>query len=290
MRQSKGERIFSVFNAVILTAVVIICFYPIYYVLISSISDSSQLAAYSGFRYKPVGFSLEAYKQVFKNPSILNSYKNTMLYVSVGTAVNMLMTCIASYVLTLKKLVINRFLNKLIIFTMFFSGGMIPLFLLVKNMGLLDSMWALILPVAINTFNMLIMKTSFEGIPESLMESARVDGATDLRILFQIVLPLSKPILATMVLYYGVANWNSWFNAMVYLRTRALYPVQLILREILVTSNALSLSGDVSGDIIDISKSVQYATIIVVTLPILLIYPFLQKYFVKGMTAGAVKG
>lgn len=157
-------------------------------------------------------------------------------------------------------------------------------------MGLLDSMWALILPVAINTFNMLIMRTSFEGIPESLMESARVDGATDLRILFQIVLPLSKPILATMVLYYGVSNWNAWFNAMVYLRTRALYPVQLILREILMTSNALSLSGDVSGDIIDISKSVQYATIIVVTLPILLVYPFLQKYFVKGMTAGAVKG
>ena len=290
MKRSRGEKIFSVVNAVILTAVVAVCFYPVYYVLVSSISDSAKLAAYTGFRYKPVGFSMEAYKQVFKNPSILNSYKNTVLYVAVGTAVNMLMTCIAAYVLTLKKLVIHQFLNKMVIFTMFFSGGMIPLFLLVKNMGLLDSMWALILPVAINTFNMLIMRTSFEGIPESLMESARVDGATDLRILFQIVLPLSKPILATMVLYYGVSNWNAWFNAMVYLRTRALYPVQLILREILMTSNALSLSGDVSGDIIDISKSVQYATIIVVTLPILLVYPFLQKYFVKGMTAGAVKG
>lgn len=289
-RRTKGERIFAVFNGIILTAVILICFYPVYYVCISSVSNASQLAAYTGIRYKPVGFSLEAYKRVFENPSIIKSYKNTIVYVLAGTAVNMVMSCIAAYVLTLKKLVIYDFLNKMIIFTMFFSGGMIPLFLLVKGMGLLDSMWALILPVAINTYNMIIMKTSFEALPQSLMESAKVDGASDMRILCQIVLPLSKPILATMVLYYGVANWNAWFNAMVYLRTRALYPVQLILREILITSNALSMSGDMSGDIIDISKTVQYATIMVVTLPILAVYPFLQKYFVKGMTAGAVKG
>ena len=290
MRRTKGEKVFAVFNTVILSAIVIICFYPIYYVFISSISDSSGLAAYTGIRLKPVGFSLEAYRRVFQNPSILNSYKNTILYVSAGTAVNMVMTSIAAYVLVLKKLVIHDFLNKMIIFTMFFSGGMIPLFLLVRDLKLLDTMWALILPVAINTYNMIVMKTSFESIPESLMESARVDGASDMRILVQIVLPLSKPILATMLLYYGVANWNSWFNAMIYLRTRARYPVQLILREILMTSNALSMSGDLGEDIMDISKTVQYATIIVVTLPILCIYPFLQKYFVKGMTSGAVKG
>lgn len=289
MKRTKGEKIFSIFNAVILTMVILVCFYPVYYVMISSISDASRLAAYTGIRYKPLGFSLEAYKRVFQNPSIVRSYKNTLLYVTTGTAVNMVMSCIAAYVLTLKKLVIHNFLNKMIIFTMFFSGGMIPLFLLVKNLKMLDSMWALILPVAINTFNMFIMKTSFEGLPESLTESAKVDGASDFRILVQIVLPLSKPILATMLLYYGVANWNAWFNAMVYLRTRALYPVQLILREILMTSNALAMSGD-AADIMDISKTVQYATIVVVTLPILVVYPFLQKYFVKGMMAGAVKG
>lgn len=290
MKQTKGERLFSFFNTILLTIVIIICFYPVYYVFISSISNSSELAAYTGIRYKPVGFSLEAYKMVFQNPSIANSYKNTLLYVSLGTFINMIMTAICAYVLTLKKLVIHEFLNKMIIFTMFFSGGMIPLFLLVKNLKLLDSVWALVLPVAINTYNMIIMKTSFEALPDSLIESARVDGASDTRILVQIILPLSKPIMATMLLYYGVANWNAWFNAMVYLRNRALYPVQLILREILVTSNALSMSGDLSGDIIDISKTVQYATIIVVILPILMVYPFLQKYFVKGMTAGAVKG
>lgn len=289
MRRTKGEKLFAIFNVMILSVVILVCFYPIYYVLISSVSDSTALAAYTGVRYRPIGFSLEAYKRVFDNPSIVRSYKNTIVYVTAGTAVNMLMSCIAAYVLTLKKLVIHSFLNKLIIFTMFFSGGMIPLFLLVKNLRMLDTMWALIFPVAINTFNMLIMKTSFESIPGSLMESARVDGASDMRILLQIVLPLSKPILATMLLYYGVANWNSWFNAMIYLRTRALYPVQLILREILMTSNALAMSGDTSSDIIDISKTVQYATIIVVTLPILLVYPFLQRYFVSGMTAGAVK-
>lgn len=289
MKRTKGEKIFAIFNAILLTAVIVVCFYPVYYVFISSISDASELAAYTGIRYKPIGFSLDAYKMVFKNPSILNSYKNTLFYVVFGTAINMVMTSIAAYVLTLKKLVIHDFLNKLIIFTMFFSGGMIPLFLLVKDLKMLDTVWALVLPVAINTYNMIIMKTSFEALPASLIESARVDGASDMTILFRIVLPLSKPIMATMLLYYGVANWNSWFNAMVYLRDRSLYPVQLILREILVTSNALSMSGDLSGDIMDISKTVQYATIIVVILPILMVYPFLQKYFVKGMTAGAVK-
>ena len=289
-KRTKGEKIFSVVNGVILTLVILVCFYPVYYVLISSISDATKLAAFTGIRYKPLGFSLEAYKRVFENPSILGSNKNTIVYVAVGTAVNMVMTCMAAYVLTLKRLVIHKVLNKLIIFTMFFSGGMIPMFLLIKNLGMVDSMWALILPVSINTFNMIVMRTSFEALPQSLSESARVDGASDMRILLQIVIPLSKPVLATMLLYYGVSNWNSWFNAMVYLRTRALYPVQLILREILITSNALSMSGDMSADVIDISKTVQYATIIVVTLPILAVYPFLQKYFVKGMMTGAVKG
>lgn len=290
MKRTKGEKMFAVFNEILLLAVVIICFYPVYYVLISSISDASELAAYSGVLYKPLGFSLDAYKMVFQNPSIAVSYKNTLVYVIIGTAINMIMSSIAAYVLTLKKLVIHDFLNKMIIFTMFFSGGMIPLFLLVKDLHMLDTIWALVLPVAINTYNMIMMKTSFEALPASLMESAKVDGASDVRILWQIVLPLSKPIMATMLLYYGVANWNAWFNAMIYLRDRALYPVQLILREILVTSNAMSMSGDMSGDIMEISQTVQYATIVVVILPILMVYPFLQKYFVKGMTAGAVKG
>jgi ABC-type sugar transport system, permease component len=291
LKRSKGEKIFGVFNTIMLLIVVLVCFYPIYYVMVASVSNASRLAANTGALYKPLGFSLDAYKRVFDNPSIRNSYTNTIFYVILGTFINIVMSSIGAYVLSLRHLKINAFLNKMVIFTMFFSGGLIPLFLQVRNMGMLNTVWALVIPTAINTYNMLLMRTAFEAVPASLLESAKVDGASDIRILVQIVLPLSKPILATMVLYYGVANWNAWFNAMVYLRTRALYPVQLILREILITSNLSAMAADVStADLIDIGQTIQYATIIVVTLPILLVYPFLQRYFVKGLTAGAVKG
>lgn len=291
MRQSLGERAFNLINIAVMCLVVVICVYPIYYVFVASISNPARIAANSGPLYAPLGFTLEAYKRVLQNPSILNSYKNTLVYVAVGTSINLVMSCIGAYVLTLDHLVINRTLRKLIVFTMFFSGGLIPLFLQVQRLGMTDSMWAIVIPSAINTYNMLIMHTSFRSIPASLSESAKLDGATDLSILTRIVLPLSLPILSTMVLYYGVANWNAWFSAMVYLRSRTKYPVQLILREILITNTTLSMTTDVaSGDIMDVSHTIQYATIIFVTLPTLFIYPFLQRYFITGLTAGAVKG
>ncbi|MDL2234039.1 carbohydrate ABC transporter permease [Ruminococcaceae bacterium OttesenSCG-928-L11] len=291
MKRTRAEQAFTVFNVIFLLFVVIICVYPIYYVLVASISNPTRISAHTGILTRPLGFTLEAYKRVFQNPSIAQGYQNTLIYVVLGTAINIVMSCIGAYVLSLQHLVIHKALTKFVIFTMFFSGGMIPMFLQIRRLGMIDSMWAIIIPSAINTYNMLIMRTSFLSIPASLQESAKIDGASDTRILLQIILPLSKPIIATMVLYYGVANWNSWFNAMVYLRSRELYPIQLILREILITSNTLSMTTDIaSADILDIGHTIQYATIIVVTLPILLVYPFLQKYFVHGLTAGAVKG
>lgn len=291
MRLSTGEKVFNAANILIMLLVVLVCLYPIYYVFVASISVPSRIAAHSGVLYGPLGFTLEAYKRVLQNPSVINSYKNTLIYVGVGTSINLVMSCIGAYVLTLDHLMVNRALRKLVIFTMFFSGGLIPLFLQVQRLGITDSIWAIVLPSAINTYNMLIMQTSFRAIPASLSESAKLDGATDLNILTRIILPLSLPILSTMVLYYGVANWNSWFSAMVYLRTRSKYPVQLILREILITNTTLSMTTDLStGDIMDVSHTIQYATIIFVTLPTLFIYPFLQKYFITGLTAGAVKG
>jgi putative aldouronate transport system permease protein len=178
----------------------------------------------------------------------------------------------------------------IIVFTMFFSGGLIPNYLTVMNLGLIDSRWAIILPSAISTYNMIIMRTSFSSIPDSLEESATIDGANDITILTCIILPLSLPIIAVMVLFYGVSHWNSWFSAMFYLRSRTLYPLQLILREILITNSIDNMTTDVSAmDKEPIGESIKYATIMVATLPVLFIYPFLQKYFVKGVMIGAIK-
>jgi len=196
-----------------------------------------------------------------------------------------------AYLLALRNLAVRRLLNRFVVFTMFFSGGLIPLFLLVRNLGLLNSLWAVILPTVINTWNLLIMRTYFMGIPESLVESAKIDGADDFTILFRIILPLSLPIIATMALYYGVGHWNAWFSAMVYLRDRALYPVQLILREILIVSNLNAMSGEgTAEDMVLLAHVMQYAVIVVVTLPVAAAYPFLQRYFVKGVMVGSVKG
>ncbi|HML47669.1 MAG TPA: carbohydrate ABC transporter permease [Clostridia bacterium] len=291
MRVGTGERVFRAANIAFLLSVVVVCLYPVYYVFVASVSLPTRIAAHSGVLFAPLGFTLEAYRRVMQNPAILVSYRNTLLYVGVGTSINLVMSCIGAYVLTLYHLRINRALRKFIVFTMFFSGGLIPMFLQVQRLGMINTMWALVVPSAINTYNMLIMHTAFRSIPVSLSESAKLDGATDLRILMRIILPLSLPILSTMVLYYGIDNWNSWFSAMVYLRARAKYPVQLILREILITSNTLSMTTDLAtSDLMDVSHTIQYATIIVVILPTLFVYPFLQRYFIAGMAAGAVKG
>ena len=291
IKLSAGEKVFSVFNYAFMTGIILLMLYPLLYVLFASVSDPATLMAHRGLLFGPLGFSLEAYKRVFDNPMILLGYRNTLFYVTAGTTLNVIMTAIGAYVLSRRNLMFRRPITLLIVFTMFFSGGLIPIFLMVgRTLGMMDTPLALILPGAISTYNLMIMRTSFEGLPYELEEAARIDGANDFHILFRIILPLSMPVVAVMILFYGVAHWNSFFSAMVYIRTRDLYPLQIILREILITNSTDAMMTSVSsGDQMPIGETIKYATIVVATLPILLVYPYLQRYFVKGVMIGAVK-
>ncbi|CAH1057389.1 carbohydrate ABC transporter permease [Paenibacillus pseudetheri] len=291
MRVSLGEHIFRVCNTLFLSALMIVTMYPILYVAFASFSEPALMIAHKGILWKPLGFSLETYEAVFSNPMILLGYRNTLFIVIVGVALNLLLTSFAAYALSRKTLQYRKQFTLFIVFTMFFSGGLIPFYLLVRGLGITDTLWALILPTAISAFNLIIMRTSFEAVPDALEESAKIDGANDFGILFRIFLPLCKPVLAVVGLYYGVSHWNSWFNAMIFLQDRSLYPLQLILREILIIGEATSMAEGASQDeIIILGETLKYATIMVATLPIFLVYPLLQKYFVKGALIGAIKG
>ncbi|HBE87407.1 MAG TPA: carbohydrate ABC transporter permease [Lachnoclostridium sp.] len=286
---SRGERIFHVVNYIILTIVALICLYPMWFVAMASFSDSSQLIAHSGFLLKPLGFNLQAYLKVFENPMILKGYANTLFILVVGVALDLVMTALAAYFFSRKGVMFKKPLMLFVLFTMFFSGGMIPFYLNLKDLHLINSRWGLIIPFMISTYNMIILRTSFESIPDSLTEAARIDGAGHITILFKIILPLSKAIMAVMVLYYGVSIWNAWFWASAILRDRELYPLQVILREILISNDLQAMNGGAGADAEAIAQSIKYATIMVATVPILFVYPFLQKYFTKGVMIGAVK-
>jgi putative aldouronate transport system permease protein len=290
MKKSFGERLFDALNGLFMIALVIATLYPFIYVLMASFSDPGRLMAHRGILLWPAGFSWESYKLVLENEMIKVGYFNTLLYVIVGTFLNIVMTSLGAYTLSRRNVMLATPVMLLVTFTMFFSGGLIPSYLLMHDLHLLDTRWALIIPGAISTWNLIIMRTSFQGVPVSLEESARIDGANDWTILFRIILPLSLPVLAVMVLFYAVAHWNGYFGAMIYLRDRELFPLQLVLREILLTNSVESMTSAVSGtDKYFISETIKYATIMVATLPILFLYPFLQKYFVKGVMIGAIK-
>jgi putative aldouronate transport system permease protein len=230
---------------------------------------------------------------VFRNPMIVGGYINTIIIVVAGVTINITFTAIAAYFVSRKNVMWSKAMMIMIIITMYFNGGLIPNYFNIKDLGLYDSLWSLMLPGAISTFNLIIMRTAFLGVPDSLEESARLDGANHFVILFRIILPLTMPTVAVLVLYYAVGHWNAWFNAMIYLKSRSKFPLQLILREILIqndtTSMTAGIAGD-SGDKLSIAETIKYASIIVATVPILCVYPFLQKYFVKGVMVGAVKG
>lgn len=291
MRRSTGESSFQLINNLFMALMIIVTLYPFIYVVLSSLSDSKRLLAHSGILLMPLGFTLDAYKMVFKNPNIISGYLNTLFIVGVGTTLNLVATSLGAYVLSRKGLVWTKPIMLMIVFTMFFSGGLIPSYLLVNNwLHLGNSLFALILPGLISTWNLIILRTSFGTISESLIESARIDGAQDFTILFRIVIPLSLPVMAVMILFYGVSHWNSWVGAMIYLRNRELFPLQLILREILIQNNTSAMSSGTSvEDVEAVGESIKYATIIIATLPILFVYPILQKYFVKGVMIGSIK-
>ena len=290
VKRTKGERIFGVFNYAFLSLIMVICLYPVWYVAVASFSDSNQLMQHSGPLLSPLGFSIDAYKKVFQNPMIAKGYMNTLFILVVGVVMDLIMTSLGAYFLSRKNVMFKRGIMMLIVFTMFFSGGMIPFYLNLKDLSLTGSHWGLIIPFMINTYNMIILRSSFESIPDSLIEAAQVDGAGHITVLTKVVLPLSKAILAVMVLYYGVSIWNSWFWASAIIRDREMYPLQVILREILMQNDVSSMTtGSSAVDTEAIGMTIRYATIIVATVPILCVYPFLQKHFTKGTMVGAVK-
>ncbi len=282
---------FDVFNYVMLFLISFVCLYPFLYVVFASLSDSNMLMAADGMLLYPLGTNLNAYRAVVKNPMIYSGYKNTLIVLFGGLAVNMLLSMLAAYVLSRKEFAIRKAATKFVMFTMFFSGGMIPTYLNVCSLGLDNTLLALILPGAINVYNMVILRSGFDAIPESLIESAKLDGASHTRIMWRIVVPLAMPTIAVIILYYAVAHWNAWFNAMMYLRDRAKFPIQLVLREILLQNNTADMmQGTDSNDAMAVAESIQYAIIVVSTLPILVAYPYIQRFFVKGVMVGAVKG
>ncbi len=291
IKKTPQRRIFEVVNILIMVALVIVTLYPMLYIIMASFSEPLEFLAHRGLLVRPLGFSTLAYEKAMVHPLLFPSYLNTIFVVVVGVVVNIIMTSIAAYFLSRQNVLWQRPIAFLIIFTMYFSGGLIPLYLTVQDFGLQDSLWSLILPVAINTFNLMIMRTGFASIPISLEESARIDGAGHFIILFKIVLPLAMPTVAVMILYYGVYHWNSWFNASLFITDAKKYPLQLVLRQILLINDTESMTGGVdAGSQLAVSETLKYAVIVIATLPILCIYPFLQKYFVKGVMIGAVKG
>ena len=229
-------------------------------------------------------------KQIKERKEAAIKKRNTVIYTVVGTIISVALTSCAAYPLSRKDFCGRNTFMGIFAFTMFFSGGMIPTYLIIKSLKLLDTIWAIVLPCAVSTYNVIIMRTFFStNIPDEMVESASIDGYNDILIFAKIVLPLSKPIIAVMLLFYGVAQWNSWFPALLYLKNRELYPLQLILREILIQSDVGKMAGG-SADVQIIGDGLKYATMVVATLPIICLYPFLQKYFVKGVMIGAIKG
>lgn len=291
IKRSLGERIFEKFNILFMLLIAFIMVYPLLYVILASFSNPYELMGHTGLLLKPLGFSVQSYIMMSKNEMILLGYINTLIIVFAGTALNIFLTALGAYFLSLKGPMLKRPITLMIIITMYFSGGMIPFYFTVTDLGIDNSYLALILPTAINTFNLIVMRTAFEAVPNEMRESAYIDGAGDWRVLFQFILPLSKATVAVVMLYYMVGHWNSWFNAVLFINDRKLYPLQLVLREILIQSDTSSMqAGTLSDDEFAVSQTIKYAVTVVATIPILCIYPFVQRYFEKGVMLGGVKG
>ena len=291
IQKSTGDKIFDVFNTLILLALCFVTLYPMWYVVCASFTNNTYLVAHPGAIWRPHGFTTGSYKMAFEHPLILSGYKNILMILAISLPINIIMTLFCGYFLASKGMMFKGPIQFLIMFTMFFSGGMIPTYLNIRSLGLFNSMWSLILPGAISVYNCIICRTAIQAVPESLTESAYLDGANDLIIVFRIILPLIMPTIAVLLLYYGVGHWNSWFPASIYLTDNYKLPIQNVLRSILIAnSNILNAAASESDKVDEFAEAIKYSTIVLTTVPVLCIYPFLQKYFVKGVMVGAVKG
>lgn len=293
MPVQKKWSLFDIVLTVAMVLIAIITIYPIYYIFINSFSGSAAVASNSVILY-PKDINFQAYKVVFKDAGIVRSFINSVFYTGVGTAINVALSAMCAYPLSRSNFYGRKIFVSIIMFTMFFNGGIIPLFLTISNLNLYNSIWAVLLPSAISVYNVIVMRTFFQSIPYELTESAYIDGANDIFIFFKIILPLSMPIIATMILFYGVSNWNSFYNALMFLSDKSKYPVQLVLRSIVIdgATGGLSMAvGTESASSANIdTRSIKYAVIAVTTIPIMLVYPFVFKYFEKGVMIGSVKG
>ncbi len=269
----------------ILVIVLFVSLYPIWYVIICSFSNSTDIVRQTGLYLWPEHFNMDAYAKVFQNQLILSGFKNTLIILAWSLPINMILTIFCGYFMAGRRMMWKKPIVFIMLFTMYFGGGMIPAYLNIIDLGLLDSIWALILP-GVSIYNSIICKTAIEAIPESLSESAYIDGANDFQILYKIIVPLIKPTLAVLLLYYMVGQWNSWFSASIYLKSDDKLPLQNVLRYILMANSGNNLGEEYN----EYAETIKYAVIVVSSLPIMCVYPFLQKYFTKGVMIGAVKG
>lgn len=292
-QKTLGSRAFTLVNTLLLVLLSLFFLYPMWYVLVGSISDPFSLFVSNDLLLLPKGFSLKGYEQVFKNPNILIGYKNTLWYLSVGTVCNVLATSLGAYVLSRPNLMLKKFFSLSVVFTMYFGGGLIPTYIVASTLHLVNTRWILIMFGSVSVYNMILIRT-FCGstIPEELREAASMDGCSNTRFFFTFVLPLSKAIIAVIALYVAVAHWNNYYNALVYTTNTKLHPLQLYLRQLLlVTMSTDSVDDpDALKEIQDMILTIRYAVIVISTLPIMCLYPFLQKYFVQGVMIGSLKG
>ena len=290
LRYTQGDRAFVAVDTVLLTLFLVIILYPLLYVLASSFSGGSIL---KGLSLIPEHFSWEGYKAVFEYSYVWSGYYNSLVYTVLGTAMAMVNTILCAYPLSRADFKFGRFSMGLCVFTMYFSGGLIPTYIWIKQLGLLNTMWAILLPSTLSVYNMIVMRTYFKGqIPKELRESAQIDGCGEWRYLLQIVLPLSGAVLAVVALYYAVARWNSYFDSMIYLQDRSLQPLQNILRDLLIVNSANTLSNNIEAEAAAQERAdlLRYSMIVVASVPMMIFYPFVQKYFVKGVMLGSLKG
>lgn len=290
LRRSKGELLGDIFIYASMWFVVLVALYPFLYVISMSVSGPTHVMKNTVWLW-PKGFSLKSYELVFQDADIWLAYYNTFYYTIVGTAINIFMTVLGAYPLSRKSFSARNAIMMFIVFTMFFAGGLIPLFLLIVNLGIYNTRWAILLPTAVSAFLIIITRTFFQSIPEELHESAKLDGAGEFKTLVRIVLPLSMPIVAVLTLFYAVSHWNSFFPAMIYLNDDSLKPVSLFLISVLIENTSpMEQSTDSTLDQVIYGIQMKYALIVITTLPVTVVYPFLQKYFVKGVMIGSLKG
>lgn len=292
-RKTRGDIAFDVFNYIFLTLLGLIILYPLLYVISASFSEPFKVTSGKVVLW-PVNFQLGNYAEVFRNPGMMTGYRNSLIIMFLGTSINLICTITAAFPLSRKDMWGRNAFMMVATFTMFFSGGIIPLYLQVKSLGLMNSWFALILPGAISTYNLIIMRTYFQSsIPFEIQEAATIDGCSNIGILLRVILPLSGPIIAVIGLYYAVTHWNAYFSALLYIQKRDLYPLQLFLREILVINSQNNLMDTGSQEMALRAvrgETMKYSVIVLSSLPMLILYPFVQKFFVKGVMIGSVKG